>query len=76
MPLAKATLTLNKFYITLKKYNDRSLDVTKLKAFAEDKCCGIENFIDKVKKHCGKRRKCWLPAFSLFRTVFSKAFLY
>ena len=22
-------------------------------------------------KHCGKRRKCWLPAFSPFPTVFS-----
>ena len=28
----------------------------------------------KNKKHCGKRRKCWLPAFSLFPTIFSKAF--
>ena len=26
-------------------------------------------------KHCGKRRKCWLPAFSPFPTVFSRAFL-
>ena len=28
----------------------------------------------KVKKHCGKRRKCWLPAFSPFPTMFSKGF--
>ena len=27
-----------------------------------------------VRKHCGKRRKCWLPAFSPFPTMFSKAF--
>ena len=27
------------------------------------------------RKHCGKRRKCWLPAFSPFVTVFSKGFL-
>ena len=26
------------------------------------------------RKHCGKRRKCWLPAFSPFPTMFSKAF--
>ena len=26
----------------------------------------------KSKKHCGKRRKCWLPAFSHFPTMFSK----
>ena len=24
------------------------------------------------KKHCGKRRKCQLPAFSAFSTIFSK----
>ena len=24
------------------------------------------------RKHCGKRRKCWLPAFSPFPTMFSK----
>ena len=26
------------------------------------------------RKHCGKRRKCWLPAFSLFPTMFSTGF--
>ena len=26
------------------------------------------------KKYCGKRRKCWSPEFSPFRTVFLKAF--
>ena len=26
-------------------------------------------------KHCGKRRKCWLPAFSPFPTMFSKSLL-
>ena len=26
----------------------------------------------KGRKHCGKRRKCWLPAFSPFPTLFSK----
>ena len=29
--------------------------------------------LDRVKKHCGKRRKCWLPAFSPVPTMFSKA---
>ena len=28
----------------------------------------------KSRKHCGKRRKCWLPAFSPFATMFSKGF--
>ena len=26
------------------------------------------------RKHCGKRRKCWLPAFSPFTTMFSESF--
>ena len=26
------------------------------------------------RKHCGKRRKCWLPEFSPFPTMFSKGF--
>ena len=30
----------------------------------------------KGRKHCRKRRKCWLPAFSPFPTMFSKGFLY
>ena len=30
------------------------------------------NLLGKDRKHCRKRRKCWLPAFSLFPTVFPK----
>ena len=26
---------------------------------------------ESLRKHCGKRRKCWLPAFSPFPTMFS-----
>ena len=29
----------------------------------------------KGRKHCEKRRKCWLPGFSSFPTMFSKAFV-
>ena len=36
----------------------------------------IEICFRKGRKHCGKRRKCWLPAFSLFPTMFSKCFLF
>ena len=32
-----------------------------------------ENCFWKCTKHCGKRRKCWLPAFSPFPTMFLKA---
>ena len=28
------------------------------------------------RKHCGRRRKCWLPAFSPFAKMLSKGFLY
>ena len=30
----------------------------------------------KGRKHCGKRRKCWSPAFSPFPTMFSKAYFF
>ena len=30
------------------------------------------NFTHRIRKLCGKRRKCWLPAFSPFHTVFLK----
>ena len=29
-----------------------------------------------VRKHCEKRRKCWLPAFSLSPTMFSQGFFF
>ena len=56
---------------------NKILDFTKLKAFADDKLNIARMMIspyDKSRKLCGKRRKCWLPAFSPFPTVFSKAF--
>ena len=28
------------------------------------------------RKHCGKRRTCWLPAFSPFPTIFTKGFFF
>ena len=36
----------------------------------------IEIIIWKGKKHVGKRRKCWLPAFSPFSLMFSKEFFF
>ena len=61
--------------------NDKILNWFKLKAFADDKInvTQILKFVLKVvenivRKHCGKRRKCWLPAFSPFLTILSKAF--
>ena len=49
--------------------NDKSSDVTKLKAFAEDKIEVVKvkiSVFDRVENTVGKRRKCWLPAFSPF----------
>ena len=49
------------------------------------KACAYDNInmtkmmkpvFDRIEKLCGKKRKCWLPAFSLFPTMFSKAFHY
>ena len=41
----------------------------------QNKCDSkLEICFGKEKKHCGKRRKFWLPAFSPFPTMFSKAF--
>ena len=49
-----------------------------MKAFADDKIdvSEILKFVLKIRKHCGNRRKCWLPTFFfLFPRMFSKGFL-
>ena len=58
---------------------DKILDWSKLIVFADDKIGVAEYFKmvqGRVEKHCGKRRKCWLPAFSPFPTMFSKGFFF
>ena len=55
--------------------NDKILDWSEFKAFADDKIDANEKIsilFGKGGKHCEKRRKCWLPAFSPFPTMFSK----
>ena len=55
--------------------NDKILDSTQLKAFADDKINSAHKTIsvfDNVENIMGKRRKCWLPAFSAFPMMFSK----
>ena len=58
--------------------DDKISDWSKLKAYADDKFKNVTQNIKVVfsldRKHCGKRRKCWLPAFSSFPTMFSKGF--
>ena len=69
-------------YLYLQRFNslpnDTLLDWSKLKAFADDKKKKCDSKIEicsgKERKHCGKRRKCWLPAFSPFPVMFSKFF--
>ena len=58
--------------------NNKILHLSKLKAFADDKISvsKFEIYFWKNKKQCGKRRKCWLPAFSPFPTILSKSFFF
>ena len=55
--------------------NNKILSLLKSKAFADDKITVTEKIcLCKSRKHYGKRRKCWLPAFSPFPTMFSVGF--
>ena len=57
--------------------NEKFLDMTKLKAFADDKLNVAKTTIslcDSIENTMGKEKKCWIQAFSSFSTVFSKAF--
>ena len=68
---------LTEYFSSLPK--EKTLDCSKLKAFADNKINEAEKMVicfGKDKKHCEKRRKCWLPAFSPFLTMFSTDFLY
>ena len=64
-------MAMHYFYLFTKRQN---LDWSKFKAFVDDKINvtpKIEICFEKGRKHCEKRRKCWLPAFSPFPTMFS-----
>ena len=58
---------------------DKILGQSKLEAFADKEIHVAEKLIFfsflfgrwEGSKHCLKRRKCWLPAFSPFHTMFS-----
>ena len=59
-----------------KRWNLRLLEIESI-CRQQNKChCKIKICFGKGRKHCGKRRKCWLPAFSPFFTMFSKAFFF
>ena len=58
--------------------NDKIIDWSKFKAFADDKLITTQKLKDvhgRVENIVGKSRKCWVPAFSPFHTMFSKTFL-
>ena len=69
---------INNFNTLNSLANDKIFDRSKLKAFADDKISLTEKlkYVSwERRKHCGKRRKCWLPALSPFPTMFSKRLL-
>ena len=59
--------------------NDKSLDWSKI-----ERICRQQNKYNLTtdvlfgmgRKHCGKRRKCWLPAFSPFLIMFLKPYFF
>ena len=58
----------------IKRQNSRLLQTGSI-CRRQNKCDSkIEVCHGMRRKHCGKRRKCWWPAFSPFPTMFSKAF--
>ena len=76
-------LNIVKYYYANSLPNNTIFNWSKLKAFADDKKkkkkkkkkkIEIEICFRKGRKHCGKRRKCWLQAFSPFPTMFSEGF--
>ena len=58
--------------------NNKILDLSKLKANADDKIHVLVNVIEKLKpvfrrvENIVGKRKCWLPGFSPFHTMFSE----
>ena len=58
--------------------NDNSLALTKFKDFTDDKIIVTQKLklaLGRVENILRKGKKCWVPAFSPFSTIFSKAFL-
>ena len=59
--------------------DDKILDWSKLKALAYDKKKNVTKklkFVLGMVENMRRRRKCWLPAFSPFFTMFSKGFFF
>ena len=56
--------------------DDKILYLSKLNVLADDNFNVLKwcIFLSQGRKHCGKWRKCWFPAFSSFPKMFSKGF--
>ena len=66
-------LNISKFSLTL--YQTTNFRLVQIESICRRQIeCDriIEIYFWKGRKHCGKRRKFWLPAFSPFPTMFSK----
>ena len=70
--LLGARLGLDKYFNRRKKGEKRVTErkIEKL-AYLAEQCRKTEPCFEMGRKHCGKRRKCWFPAFSTFPTVVS-----
>ena len=66
--MAASASQITKIQLTLYQ-NNKIVDWSKLKAFADEKMNVAEMMVSlSDRSYCGKRRKCWLPAFSPFPT--------
>ena len=64
-----------KAYLFTKQHNFRPVQIES-NCRLHNKCeAKFEICVWKGIKHCGNRRKCWLPAFSPFPSMFLKGFL-
>ena len=63
-------------YLFTKRHNFRQVQIQSICRRQNNLDSKVKIRVGKSRKHCGKRRKCWLPAFSHFPTRFSKDFLF
>ena len=77
-PPGRGPRKVESIYLFIKQQNFRIVQNESIKICrCKNKCDSkIKICFGKGRKHCGKRRKCWLPASSPFPTMFSKGFLY
>ena len=76
LPHSSQFMTLTEKVLSLYQTTDFRLVKIKHICRPENKCDLTRDILfGMARKHCGKR-KCWLPAFSPFPTMFSKGLLF